>query len=254
LGQADLTPRMENRIILLEDVETPFGRIRITRSERTGNTSYHQDKCLHSQADIDGVSTCVYIHVMHEIIRQCRGKRVLIIGGAGGTLATMLTRHNYTVTLVDINDYAFTIAKRYFQLPDTVECVVADGLDYLRRMQKSFDAIAIDVFESQKKGRIPEAFLTDEFFCTLKAALKPCGMAVMNVMTGHDLDRQPIDVACGMEKAGMPAKLFDWQGVKNRNTLVACGDVEETKIPTGNEPFWIKPELKGISWRHVKRT
>lgn len=243
---------MEHRILLLEDVETPFGRIRITRSERTGSVSYHQDKCLHSQADGDGVSTCVYIHVMHEIIRQCRGKRVLVIGGAGGTLATMLTRHGYSVTMVDINDYAFTIAKRYFQLPDSVECVVADGLEYLRGVKQPFDAIAIDVFESQKKGRIPDTFLTDDFFRTLKAAMKPHGTAVMNVMTGHDLDQQPIHIARGMEKAGMAAKLFDWQGVKDRNTLVACGDVEETKIPTGNEPFWIKPELKGISWRRLK--
>lgn len=241
---------MEHRIILLEDVETPFGRIRITQSERTGSISYHQDKCLHSQADGDGVSTCVYIHVMHEVIRQSRMKRVLVIGGAGGTLATMLSRMGCEITLVDIHDYAFTLAKRYFQLPDAVECVVGDGIDYLRTTAKPFGAIAIDVFD--KKGIIPESFTQPSFFHSLAKALKPNGVAVMNVMTDHDKDIQAETIARAMQDAGLPAKLFDWQGKKNRNTLVACGQVEEIQIPSGKEPFWIKPDLKGISWRKIK--
>jgi spermidine synthase len=243
---------MKTQTTLLEDVETPFGRIKITRSEKTGSHTYYQGKCFHSQSDAEGVSTCVYIHVMYEIVRQSAAKRVLMIGCAGGSLATMLQRLGCQVTLVDINEYSFTLAKRYFQLPAEVECVTADGMEFVRGVKKPFDAVVIDVFDS--KGKIPEPFLADGFFHSLRAAVKPGGIAVMNVMIAHDMDMQAERIATAMQSAGLPAVLFDWRGIKNRNTIVAGGRVEGIHIPSGKEPFWIKPDLKGLSRRQAKQS
>lgn len=40
----------------------------------------------------------------------------------------MLARTNVNVTVVDPHKLSFDIARRYFHLPDTVNCHVADGI------------------------------------------------------------------------------------------------------------------------------
>src|SRR5271155_278014 len=118
---------------LLEDLETEFGNIRIVRYKHDGSHAYYQGFCSHSEANKEGVSTCTYVHTMFGIIRQLDAQRVLMIGCAGGSLATMLHRAGCEVTAVDINPHAFTLAKRYFQMPEEVRCVVGDGRSYMNR-------------------------------------------------------------------------------------------------------------------------
>jgi len=89
-------------VALLKQFETDYGIIRVTR-ERDGTLAYFQDGSFHSQATSKGVSVCAYVHVIHEIIRQRHARNILIIGCAGGTLATMLSRGHCKVTVVDIN-------------------------------------------------------------------------------------------------------------------------------------------------------
>ena len=61
--------------------------------------------------------------MMVELIRGAGSDEILIVGGAGGTLATMLWRLNKRVTIVDIDPLAFKIARRYFALPSGIRCV-----------------------------------------------------------------------------------------------------------------------------------
>jgi protein-L-isoaspartate O-methyltransferase len=173
-------------MILLEDVETPFGNIKIMQCRTDGTFTYYQDRCFHSQATEDGVSTCVYIHVLYEVIRQCAAKRVLLIGCAGGTLATMLSRIGCQVTVVDVNDYSFTIARRYFCMPKEVECITGDGAEYVQKTQREYDAIVIDAFE--RKANIPDSMTNTSFFESLTRCLSSKGIVLMNIMTAHDKD------------------------------------------------------------------
>lgn len=149
-------------MVLLEELDTDFGNIKIMRSKRDGTCSYYQETCFHSQINAEGESTCGYVHVMYSVIRQSQARRVLMIGCAGGTLATMLHRLGCNVTAVDVNPHSFTLAKKYFRMPEEIECVVDDGWSYLRNTRSRYDAIAIDAFNSD--GAIPEHFTTDAFF------------------------------------------------------------------------------------------
>lgn len=142
-------------MMLLEALDTEFGHIKIVKNPSDGRITYYQNMCFHSQATAEGVSTCAYVHVMFEVLRHASPRRVLALGCAGGTLATMLSRLGCEVTMVDINPHAFVFAKRYFQLPDSVECVAEDGRQFIARTQQVYDAIAIDVFDEQ--GVIPHA-------------------------------------------------------------------------------------------------
>lgn len=234
-------------MILLENVDTPFGNIKIMQSNKDGTVTYYQGECFQSQIDKKGVSTCAYIHIMKDAILSAAPKSVLLIGSAGGTLATLLHRAGCDVVLVDVNDYAFTLARRYFQLPREVECVVGDGYTYLHDSYRTFDAIGVDAFNG--KGIIPVQMRKKEFFRLVKEALPPAGVVTMNVMTTHDLDLDADRIAHKMSAAGMPVVLYDWPGIQDRNTLVTGGAVPPLQLPNDSQPQWLQKELKGITCR-----
>lgn len=240
-------------MILLEHVDTAFGTIRIT-SDRSGAVTYYQEECFQSQVDADGVSTCPYIHVMKDLCLSVRPERVLLIGGAGGSLATLLHRAGCAVTMVDVNAYAFTLARRYFQLPAEVECVEADGYAYLLESDRRFDAVAVDAFNA--RGVIPPQLRRRSFFRLLKEALGQ-GVMVMNVLTCHDLDTEADRIARTMEAAGLSARLYDWPGRQDRNTLLTGwlsgllngGAAAGPSLPPVPGPAWLQKELRGLTCR-----
>lgn len=234
---------------ILEEVYTEFGNIKIL-AESDGSCTYFQDECFHSQADADGVSTCAYVHIMYRLIRQVGARNVLMLGCAGGTLATMLRRLGCGVTVVDINPYAFTLAKRYFQMPQDVECVTADGAAFLKATRVRYDAIAIDVFDNS--GTLPPAFTTAAFFRIVRKVLEPEGRMVMNVMTAHDLDLQADQIAGNMEAAQFSPVLFDWPGTRNRNTIIGAGG-GSMRIQAGKSPRGVTPDLKGLVSRNPQK-
>lgn len=236
---------------LLKKFETDFGTIRVTRFKRDGSLAYYQNGCFHSQANRKGISICGYVHVIQEVIRQSHARNILIIGCAGGTLATMLRHLKCRVTVVDINPMAFVIARRYFSMPDDVRCVRRDGIAYLRTTRKYYDAVVIDVFGAN--NAVPPKFVTKDFFKSVRNILSHAGIMVMNVMTMNDEDTRADGIARNAQNAGMDVTLFDWPSQKDRNTLIV-GDMRRyVHIPSGHEPSWIQDDLSGIIRRQPRR-
>jgi predicted membrane-bound spermidine synthase len=228
---------------LLKQFKTPFGTIRISR-DRDGTLAYYQNGCFHSQATPRGVSVCAYVHVVHEIIRQKKAQKVLIIGCGGGTLATMLRRLRVHVTVVDINPVAFKIAQDYFSMPDDVVCVPKNGITYVRATTERFDAVVIDVFDADNK--VPKGFTTKAFLGAVMKKLKRGGVLIMNVITKNTKDKCADIIASNMESAGMPVTLFEWSRERDSNTIIVGGSVIHVTLPSGHEPRLIRQELKGI--------
>jgi len=236
---------------ILKQFKTPFGTVRVTKSA-DGSVSYYQNGCFHSQADENGVSVCAYIHVIYELVLQSMARNVLIIGCGGGTLATMLQRMKCKVTVVDINDAAFTIARDYFNLPKNVSCVTEDGITYLNTVQKKYDAIVVDVFGSN--NTVPSCFTTTELFESAKRALSSSGIVVMNFITRNNRDKRADKVARNMEAAGLFVRLFDWPGETDRNTLILGGGPPQFTIPSGREPEDIEEDMAGLICRTLKKS
>jgi spermidine synthase len=126
-----------------------------------GRISYWQGEYHQSAADENGVSTADYIHAMHFFLVQAGARDVLMIGCGGGTLATMLARSGVAVTVVDLHKLSFDIARGYFHLPESVDCHIADGIVWLRKNRRRFDAIVLDAFG---KDGMPDAFMSAAFF------------------------------------------------------------------------------------------
>ncbi len=243
-------PPPQNGIIILEDMETPFGRIKIYESKKDGSRTFYQDACFHSRADAKGQSLIAYIHAMHTLIVQAGAKKVAVLGCAGGTLATMLATSGCEVTVVDVNPFAFDLAKRYFCLPDTVRCVEADAREFLETSHGTFDAVALDVFDC---GEIPEHLRSVEFFRQVHSLLDGCRVLVANAIIAHDLDLLADHVGASMQEAmGGEVTLYDDMLQPDRNIVICAGGSAHAPLAIGDQPEFIQLEMRAMHPRGVR--
>ena len=200
----------------------------VVEDNRTGRVSYWQAEDHQSVADRNGVSLAEYIHVLFGLIRQRRSRDVLMIGCAGGTLATMLSAVGVAVTAVDIDPQAFDIAHRYFHMPETVECHVADGAAFLKRGGPQYDAIVLDAFTDEL---IPSHLLKPSFFRLVKARLRRGGIFLVNIVVLDDDDPTPDQIARIMRQVWRRVRLLDADGFVDRNAVAMAGAVQGLRRP-----------------------
>jgi spermidine synthase len=196
---------------------------------RTGAVSYWQGDYYQSRADKNGVSLLNYIHALFGLIRQKKSQTVLMIGCAGGSLATMLTRAGCDVVAVDLNPQSFVLARRHFFLPDKVECRVADGFKFLRSTRRKFDAVVLDAFRG---GRVASELLAEDFFAQAKKRLRKGGVVFANMHLRNDGDTAADRVADRMAASFSDVRILDRPGKKHRNAIVMGGSVRGLKRPS----------------------
>ena len=227
----------------------------IIRDDQTGKVSYWQGEYHQSAADRNGVSTADYIHAMYFFLMQAGARDVLMIGCGGGTLATMLVRSQVQVTVVDLHKFSFDIARKYFQLPETVTCHVADGIQYLKANRARHDAIVLDAFG---KDGMPAAFMQPGFFKLARSRLKQRNsLFLMNVIVEDDDDRTPDILVGAMRAEWGRVRLLDTDGWTDRNAVIAAGAVTNLKKPKvlmHPRPGAAKMErqLDILDWRPVR--
>ena len=227
----------------------------IIQDSHTGKVSYWQKEYHQSAADAHGISTADYIHAMHFFLMQAGARDVLMIGCGGGTLATMLARSNVAVTVVDLHKFSFDIARKYFQLPDSVTCHVADGIQYLKANHRRHDAIVLDAFG---EGGMPAAFMEPAFFRLAHNRVKPRNsLFLMNVIVDDDDDRTPDILVRAMRARWGRVRLLDTDGWTDRNAVIAAGAVTNLKKPKvlmHPKPGGAKleRELDILDWRAIR--
>jgi spermidine synthase len=209
--------------------QSRFGpAINIEEELKTGAIAYWQGDYYQSRADKNGVSLLDYIHAIFGLLQQRHAKHVLMIGCAGGSLATMLTRVGCQVVAVDVNPQAFLLARRYFGLPKTVDCRVADGADFLLATRRKFDAIVFDAFHG---GRIASDLMSETVFLQAFKRLHTNGAIFVNVHVASDADKLAERVAARMCAASPEVRILDRPGKRHRNAIVMAGAVRALKKP-----------------------
>lgn len=204
-----------------------FGTVTI-RAGRDGTRSYEQKGGNQSAIDSAGVSLDIYIHALYGLALQRAGRKVLIIGCAGGTLATMLARAGRDVTVVDIDPVAFKLAKLYFQLPKDMACHVSDGLRFMQKSKARFDTVIVDAFIGET---IPKQFTGDAFYDAARRCLKRDGLILVNVCLHDRKDPLADAIAQGFIARDWGVKLLDEPG-SARNAIVAAGLVAGLRKPS----------------------
>lgn len=179
-------------------------------------------------------------------------KRVLILGNAGGTIATALRTLDPDV-VVDAVDYDAQLAelgKRWFDLGGgRLRLLTGDARVELRRSAGDYDAIIVDAY---RQPYIPFHLSTKEFFTLAKERLSPGGVVVVNV--GHPEGDYELEEVLGatMRAAGLRHVLRD-QAQSLNTQLVARAEPfdtagvlasyqarrSEVRAETAAEPAWL---------------
>jgi spermidine synthase len=207
----------------------PNDEIAICQDNAAGYTSYVQDSVNQSRADANGVSLADYIHAIFGLVLQSGARRVLMIGGGGGTLATMLHAWGVKVTIVDINAMSFTIARQHFHLPRGVTCRVADGVKFLRDDERRYDAVVLDAYAGKV---IPAQFLKPGFMALVKARLAgPGAFFIVNVIATGLRDRTVSRVARLLQTEWPCVRVMNAKSGGSHNALVMGGAVADFKRP-----------------------
>jgi len=158
-----------------------------------------------------------YAHAIYGLILQLEARRILVIGGAGATLPSMLARAGKRVTVVDIDPAAFEIAREFFHLAPDLECRRGDGRAFLETTNARYDAIVIDAFCSK---RLPRALCSTAFFALARSRLTRSGALIANAIVSDDRDRTACRIAAGMAAAGLHVRLLDRPRRRDRNTVI----------------------------------
>jgi spermidine synthase len=215
-------------MITLAKASTAFGDITVLQSRANGSHSYWQGDWLQSEADRNGISLATYVHAIFGLLTQTPAHDMLMIGCGGGTLGTMLVNAGRSVTIVDINSESVVLARRYFSLPAHVTCVVDDGATYLKRSQRTFDAIIIDAYTEE---RIPHHLCSVKFFQLLRERLAPAGCVLLNVFLQYGLDLGADVIAGSMADAGFRVRVLISRCRSERNAIVMGGAVAGLRAP-----------------------
>ena len=208
--------------------KTRFGTISILKDKRTGALLYSQGGFHQSEIDAKGVSLLYYVHALIGLLRQAKPKSVLIIGCAGGTLATALAAEGCAVTALDINPHAFQLARAHFGLSDSVACRLVDGYEFLNSSRRRFDAIVLDAFHGDV---IPDHVRSAAFFAAARARLSPRGAFFANVHMAHDRDMTADRMAADMRGPWRNVRILDRKGRRHRNAIVMGGNVRALSKP-----------------------
>jgi spermidine synthase len=215
-------------MIQIDDIETEFGTINISKSPATGAIIYKVDGRKQGAADGNGTSLAYYIHALFSLLTQADARNILMIGGAGCTLGTMLSRTQRKVTIVDVNQASFAVARQYFGLPESVTSYVAEGALFLRDTTDSYDAIVLDAFHGDF---VPSHLKSEDFGGLVRKRLAPDGVFLANLLVLNDFDDCADRLARNMKSVWPDVRVLDSVGIRDRNAIVMAGRVSQLREP-----------------------
>ncbi len=206
-----------------------FGEIRIKERKRDGARLYCIGDGVHTMSR-DGTSLFGYVHAMKLLLGEA--DNVLMIGGGGGSLATMLARRGRKVTVVDIDPAAQLLAREYFGLDPRVAWITEDAEAFLSGCTCKFDAIVVDACDAF--GLI-EAFATPSGLVNAMKPLSPGGALVLNVVGDNGSDDFAWQLACSMKRIGFTATLFRPNlGAEGNELLHLRADGDSASLDVGD--------------------
>jgi len=105
---------------------------------------------------------------------------VLVLGNGTGTFAMQCERYfaNATVEGVEIDEKITALAKKYFELSDSVKVTTYDGRAFLNAVDKRYDVIMVDAYQDIT---IPFQMSSVEFFTLVRDHLTEDGVMVVNM-------------------------------------------------------------------------
>ncbi|EKV32949.1 hypothetical protein C882_0032 [Caenispirillum salinarum AK4] len=222
------TIRSAHSTVVVVDVahETTPGTIRL----------YLEENQMQSAAARDGApgGPLFYQAVAEEVLMEMVpvNGRILVLGLAGGTLATTLADSGRQVEAVDINPHAPEIAARWFGFDrDRIPVTIGDARRILRQCRNGgrggYDAILFDVFSGLS---VPDHLITRETFALAAACLAPDGVVVANTIV-PPRDTHPTRRLMAAMAEGVGADVAVYEADADRHNRIMVAALDGRKVP-----------------------
>ena len=166
--------------------ETPHNTIYVREDEREVRLHLNVVWAVQSRLRKDGGPTGLYYDLFAAAPALADGRRVLILGLAGGVAAREIGRAwpDTDILGVELDPAVVEVARKHFGLTG-VRTQVADARRFVRTSVETHDVILVDLYNGTV---IPFFTATREFFAAVKQRLAPGGMVMMNVASPADRD------------------------------------------------------------------
>lgn len=188
-----------------------FGPIRVMERQTDRARLYCINGSVQTMVRPDGVSVFGYVHAAKLLLEPAH--TILLVGGAGGSLATMLARKGKAVTVVDVDPAAEELARTYFALDDRVHWVTAEAIPFIEHYNGVFDAVAIDACDA---NGLVQPF--DDADALMRILMRACphGSLVINVVHEDGAPPRGRQLADALVQRGLPATVYSaddgWEG------------------------------------------
>jgi spermidine synthase len=120
--------------------------------------------------------TYVY-RVADALDTLAHGKKVLLLGLGGGSVATHLTKKGYQVEVCELDERIVQVAEKYFHLDPAIKITVDDARHFLNVSDNKYDVVIFDTFKGEET---PSHVLTRQSLARVKAMLNPGGLVFVN--------------------------------------------------------------------------
>jgi spermidine synthase len=148
--------------------------------------------------------------IMAFLLFHPAARRIVMIGLGGGSLAKFVYREmpEASITVVEVNPKVVAAARSHFQLPQDdarLHIVIDEGSHYVATHEDNADVLIVDGFDLNGQ---PPSLCTQSFYDDCRAALRPGGVLVVNILgidDSMDLYLERMDLSFGGTLLTLPS-------------------------------------------------
>jgi precorrin-6B methylase 2 len=236
-----------------------FGPIRVLERKSDGARLYCINGSVQTLMLPEGVSAFGYVHAAKLLVANAHN--VLMIGGGGGSLATMLARRGHRITVLDIDPAAEAIAREYFDLHESVHWVTADPIAFIESHHGAFDAIIIDACDSEG---LVSPFDKPQIIASILTKACPRGSLIVNVVNEDGAPSWGGWMAAKLASFGFSVCLYrseeGWEGneilhvrAEGPTDQLAVTDLERRPPEARTYLMSLRPHVSGLGRSALKR-
>ncbi len=155
-----------------EVIKTPGGGEANIRKLKTNNIQQN-----YVFVDMPTQSLMYYVNFTNQLLNFVPKKEsALLIGLGAGSLYSVLSKHNFQVESVEIDQRIYDFGVKYFGMPAHKDHAITDGRYFINVAKKKYDVIILDVIIGES---VPAQLITLESFTRLKELLNDNGTLIL---------------------------------------------------------------------------